>query len=56
MRASLYGNATALATRTLQVVPSTYGDRAGVIGSAAMVLDRVLSPSAIDAALSRPAG
>lgn len=56
MRATLYGNATALATRTLQVVPSTYGDRAGVIGSAAMVLDRVLSPSAIDAGLAGTAG
>jgi predicted NBD/HSP70 family sugar kinase len=56
MRATLYGNATALATRTLQVVPSTYGDRAGVIGSAAMVLDRVLSPLAIDAALVTAAG
>jgi hypothetical protein len=45
----LYGNATALATRVLQVVPSTYGDRSGVIGSATMVLDHVLSPAAIDA-------
>jgi predicted NBD/HSP70 family sugar kinase len=49
LRETLYGNATALATRTLQVVPSTYGDRSGVIGSATMVLDHVLSPAAIDA-------
>src|SRR3954469_1423379 len=49
MRETLYGNATALATRVLQVVPSTYGDRSGVIGSATMVLDHVLSPAAIDA-------
>jgi predicted NBD/HSP70 family sugar kinase len=48
LRETLYGNATALATRTLQVVPSTYGDRSGVIGSATMVLDHVLSPAAID--------
>jgi hypothetical protein len=47
----LYGKATALATRVLQVVPSTYGDRSGVIGSATMVLDDVLSPAAIDASL-----
>jgi predicted NBD/HSP70 family sugar kinase len=48
LRETLYGNATALATRVLQVVPSTYGDRSGVIGSATMVLDEVLSPKAID--------
>ena len=53
LRETLYGNATALATRVLQVVPSTYGDRSGVIGSATMVLDHVLSPSAIDALVRR---
>ena len=47
LRETLYGNATALATRALQVVPSTYGDRSGVIGSATMVLDQVLSPAAL---------
>ena len=51
LRETLYGNATALATRVLQVVPSTHGDRSGVIGSATMVLNHVLSPSAIDASL-----
>jgi predicted NBD/HSP70 family sugar kinase len=51
LRETLYRNATALATRVLQVVPSTYGDRSGVIGSATMVLDDVLSPAAIDASL-----
>jgi predicted NBD/HSP70 family sugar kinase len=53
LRETLYGNATALATRVLQVVPSTYGDRSGVIGSATMVLDDVLSPAAIDATSAR---
>ncbi|MCV7284554.1 ROK family transcriptional regulator [Mycolicibacterium wolinskyi] len=48
LRETLYGNATALATRTLQVVPSTYGDRSGVIGCATMILDEVLSAGAID--------
>lgn len=52
LRETLYGNATALATRVLQVVPSTYGDRSGVIGSATMVLDEVLSPAAIDASIT----
>lgn len=53
LRETLYGNATALATRVLQVVPSTYGDRSGVIGSATMVLDDVLSPAAIDELVRR---
>ncbi len=57
LRETLYGNATALATRVLQVVPSTYGDRSGVIGSATLVLDHVLSPGAIDASLgTKPVG
>jgi hypothetical protein len=51
LRETLYGNATALATRVLQVVPTTYGDRSGVIGSATMVLDNVLSPRLIDESL-----
>lgn len=48
LRETLYGNATALATRTLQVAASTHGDRSGVIGGATMVLDEVLSAEAID--------
>ncbi len=55
LRETLYGNATTLATRTLQVVPSAFGDRAGVIGSAMMVLDRVLGPEAIDVLVARTA-
>jgi predicted NBD/HSP70 family sugar kinase len=53
LRETLYGNATALATRVLQIVPSTYGNRSGVIGSATMVLDHVLGPRAIDAILQQ---
>jgi predicted NBD/HSP70 family sugar kinase len=52
LRETLYGNATALATRALQVVPCTYGDRSGVIGGAIMALDHVLSSDAIDAVTS----
>lgn len=51
LRETLYGNATALATRVLQVMPSTYRDQSGVIGSAALILEKILSPDAIDAAL-----
>ena len=51
LRESLYSQASALATRELQILPSTHGDRSGVIGSAAMILDDVLSARAVDAAL-----
>lgn len=53
LRETLYRDATALATRELQVIPSAFGDRAGLIGSAAVALDRVLSPAAIDAAVAQ---
>jgi predicted NBD/HSP70 family sugar kinase len=49
LRETLYGNATALATRTLQIVPAQLGDSAGVVGTAMMVLDHVLDPQAIGA-------
>jgi predicted NBD/HSP70 family sugar kinase len=50
LRETVFGNAGTLATRELQILPSTHGDRAGVIGCAAMILDHVLSAGAIDAA------
>lgn len=48
-RESLYRNATAMATRELQVVPAAHGAQAGVLGTAAMVLDDVLSARSVDA-------
>jgi len=48
LRESVYGNATALSTRALQIVPATHGDRAGVVGCAAMVLEHVLSARSVD--------
>jgi predicted NBD/HSP70 family sugar kinase len=51
LRETVYGNAIALATRELQILPSTHGDQSGVIGSAAMILDHVLSARAIDSTL-----
>jgi predicted NBD/HSP70 family sugar kinase len=51
LRESIYARATALATRDLQVLPSTYGDRAGLVGCAVLALDNALAPSAIDAML-----
>jgi predicted NBD/HSP70 family sugar kinase len=52
LRESVYGNATALATRALQIVPATHGDRAGVVGCAAMVLEHVLSARSVDHVLA----
>ncbi len=54
LRETLYGNATAQATRTLEVVPAAHGNRAGTVGGAMMVLDEVLSARAVDA-LAAPA-
>jgi predicted NBD/HSP70 family sugar kinase len=52
VRESVYARASALATRDLQFLPSTFGDRAGIVGCAAMALDQVLSPAAVDARLA----
>lgn len=51
VRESVYGGATALATRDLEILPATHGDRAGVVGCAALVLEDVLSARAVDRAL-----
>ena len=48
IRESVYARSSALATRDLQFLPSTFGDRAGLVGCAAMALDHVLSPAAVD--------
>jgi predicted NBD/HSP70 family sugar kinase len=53
VRESLYARASALATRDLLVLPSTYGERAGLVGCAALALDHVLSPAAVEQRLSR---
>ncbi len=49
LRETLYGNATAQATRTLEVVPAAHGSRSATVGSAVMVLDAVLGARAVDA-------
>jgi predicted NBD/HSP70 family sugar kinase len=53
LRETLYGNATAQATRTLEVMPATHGSQSGTVGGAAMVLDEVLSARAVDALVTR---
>jgi predicted NBD/HSP70 family sugar kinase len=53
VRETVYQRSTALSTRQLRIVPSTFGERTGVIGCAAMVLERVLSADAVDAVTPR---
>ena len=52
LRDTLFRSTTALAGRDLQVLPATYGERAGLVGCVRLALDSVLSPSAVDAALA----
>ena len=49
LREIVYQRSTAMSTRSLRVEPSRLGERAGLTGCAAMVLDRILAPAAIDA-------
>lgn len=51
VREVVYGRSLPLATMELQVVVSRAGVRAGVIGAATMVIQHVLSPDQVDAAL-----
>jgi predicted NBD/HSP70 family sugar kinase len=52
VRESVYALAAPLATRDLQFLPATHGDRAGLVGCAALALDHVLAPVAVDARLA----
>jgi predicted NBD/HSP70 family sugar kinase len=49
LRETLYRDASAIATRDLQIRPATYGAQSGVRGCATLALDAVLSPTAVDA-------
>jgi predicted NBD/HSP70 family sugar kinase len=48
LRESVYGNATALATRSLHIVSVSHGAQSGILGCAVLVLDNLLSPREID--------
>ncbi|MBB3042914.1 MULTISPECIES: ROK family protein [Nocardioides] len=52
VRESVYALAAPLATRDLQFLAAVHGDRAGVVGCAALALDHVLAPVAVDARLA----
>jgi predicted NBD/HSP70 family sugar kinase len=49
VREVVYRRSLPLATAQLRIVQSTSGDRAGIIGAAAMAIDEVLAPAAVDA-------
>ena len=52
VRELVYRRAMVPATRALRIEQSALGERAGIIGCAAMALAEVLSPRAVDAALT----
>jgi predicted NBD/HSP70 family sugar kinase len=57
VREVVYQRSTALATRHLEIVRSRLDDRAGIVGCAVTVLERILSPEAVEAAIAeREAG
>jgi predicted NBD/HSP70 family sugar kinase len=52
IREVVYQRSTTLSTTDLRIAVSPLGDRAGVIGAAAMAIDHILTPRAIDEALA----
>ncbi|HEU4321173.1 MAG TPA: ROK family transcriptional regulator [Acidimicrobiia bacterium] len=52
IREVVYRRSTALSTTDLQITTSSLGDRAGVTGAAAMVIDHLLAPESISQALA----
>lgn len=55
VREVVYRRSTALATRHLELARSRLDDRAGVVGCAVTVIEQILAPQAIDAALAAAA-
>jgi predicted NBD/HSP70 family sugar kinase len=52
IREVVYQRSLPLATRHLRIGPAELADRAGVIGAAVMMIEHVLAPSAVDAAIA----
>ena len=50
VRETVYQRSTALSTRQLRIVASTFGERQGLVGCAAMINDWVTSAEAVDTA------
>ena len=52
IREVVYQRSLPLATGHLQIALSQLGDEAGITGAAVMVLETILAPAAVDAALA----
>ena len=52
VRQQVYANAASMNTRDLTFRPAAHGDRAGLVGCAAIAIEAVLSPAAVDAFLA----
>jgi glucokinase-like ROK family protein len=52
IREVVYQRSTTLSTTDLSIVVSSLGDRSGVIGAAAMAIDHIMTPRAVDEALA----
>lgn len=52
IREVVYQRSTTLSTTDLQITVSSLGDYAGITGAAAMAIEHVLTPSAVDSALT----
>ncbi len=52
IREVVYQRSTSLSTTDLQITASSLGDRAGITGAAAMVIEHIFAPSAIDQVLA----
>jgi len=55
IREAIYRRSSCLATERLEIVRTRLGDRAGVIGAAALVRDQRLAPDAVDRLLAQRA-
>ena len=53
IREVVYRRSLPLATGSLRIVPSELGDESGITGAAVMVIETILAPAAVDAALLR---
>ncbi|GAA2386177.1 ROK family transcriptional regulator [Nonomuraea africana] len=52
IRESVYRRSLPFTTRNLEIVTSTLAGRAGIVGTAVMVTEHVLSPASVDASLA----
>lgn len=52
IRESVYRRSLPFTTRNLEIVTSSLGSRAGIVGTAVIVMEHVLSPRAVDADLT----